>query len=400
MFYPHFFSFLLIAVGSFSHEYHETPFTFRDFSCPIFARANYETYLGINNITMLSSTSLLHGNCIFNRNNTVATQQGMKTYWLCKSYRITMCRARCITHQGRVISATGVHNHAPHMKNGPNSDNSDPNQPPPQPIVITSSTAPAHSGSHGAGVSSLASSQGLRIVSTSQQQQQQQLLPPQSQSPPLLPPHMSTLQQLTAQSSSHHLPISAVQHMGPSGAQHMHHLVGGPTQSMSSHSMLNTNNLMHQHVATSIHGLTNIGPMLNPLQQHHVLSNIHPPPSLQITPVMNSQSSANHNGIRTSLLPPPPQTHQTIVQSMHESPSPNHNSLNSIQQTSNPNSVVQTNNQTSISHQQSQNEDSNQQTLSEGHAGHEQTESMMQTIEMTSQQQQLANQSYKMEHGI
>lgn len=84
---------------------------------------------------MLSSTSLLHGNCIFNRNNTVATQQGMKventyiisldiflkidfklqTYWLCKSYRITMCRARCITHQGRVISATGVHNHPPHM---------------------------------------------------------------------------------------------------------------------------------------------------------------------------------------------------------------------------------------------------------------------------------------------
>lgn len=65
---------------------------------------------------MLSSTSLLHGNCVFNRNNTVATQQGMKTYWLCKSYRITMCRARCITHQGKIISATGVHNHAPHMK--------------------------------------------------------------------------------------------------------------------------------------------------------------------------------------------------------------------------------------------------------------------------------------------
>lgn len=34
-----------------------------------------------SNITMLSSTSLLHGNCIFNRNNTVATQQGLKTYW-------------------------------------------------------------------------------------------------------------------------------------------------------------------------------------------------------------------------------------------------------------------------------------------------------------------------------
>lgn len=37
-----------------------------------------------SNITMLSSTSLLHGNCVFNRNNTVATQAGLKTYWLCE----------------------------------------------------------------------------------------------------------------------------------------------------------------------------------------------------------------------------------------------------------------------------------------------------------------------------
>lgn len=56
-----------------------------------------------SNITMLSSTSLLHGNCIFNRNNTVATQAGLKTYWLCKSYRISMCKARCITHQVRLV---------------------------------------------------------------------------------------------------------------------------------------------------------------------------------------------------------------------------------------------------------------------------------------------------------
>lgn len=27
-----------------------------------------------------------------------------------------MCRARCITHQGKIISATGVHNHPPHMR--------------------------------------------------------------------------------------------------------------------------------------------------------------------------------------------------------------------------------------------------------------------------------------------
>ncbi|XP_075151943.1 uncharacterized protein LOC142225972 isoform X1 [Haematobia irritans] len=72
------------------------------------------------NVVMLSSTSLLHGHCVFNRNNTVATQQGMKTYWLCKSYRISMCRARCITHQGKIISATGVHNHPPHMRGNSN----------------------------------------------------------------------------------------------------------------------------------------------------------------------------------------------------------------------------------------------------------------------------------------
>lgn len=47
-----------------------------------------------SNVTMLSSTSLLHGNCIFNRNNTVATQAGLKTYWLCKSYRMTMCKVK------------------------------------------------------------------------------------------------------------------------------------------------------------------------------------------------------------------------------------------------------------------------------------------------------------------
>ncbi|KAL9696212.1 hypothetical protein quinque_015497 [Culex quinquefasciatus] len=83
-------------------------------------------------ITMLSSTSLLHHNCIFNRNNTVATQQGLKTYWLCKSYRVSMCRARCITHHGQVISSTGVHNHPPHMK-GPHEFSQQPPAVPPVP---------------------------------------------------------------------------------------------------------------------------------------------------------------------------------------------------------------------------------------------------------------------------
>lgn len=95
-----------------------------------------------SNVTMLSATSLLHNSMIFNRNNTVATQQGMKTYWLwwfelwycilllhtktsnrpllihvSRSYRLTTCRARCITAQGRIVSTTGQHNHAPHVRN-------------------------------------------------------------------------------------------------------------------------------------------------------------------------------------------------------------------------------------------------------------------------------------------
>lgn len=112
-----------------------------------------------SSVTMLSATSLLHNSHIFNRNNTVATQQGMKTYWLwwiltydyfictlhikhlikkeatvlycepfliptpfpphplSRSYRLTTCRARCITASGRILSTTGQHNHAPHVKN-------------------------------------------------------------------------------------------------------------------------------------------------------------------------------------------------------------------------------------------------------------------------------------------
>jgi hypothetical protein len=34
-----------------------------------------------------------------------------------RSYRLTTCRARCITHQGQLISTTGQHNHPAHVKN-------------------------------------------------------------------------------------------------------------------------------------------------------------------------------------------------------------------------------------------------------------------------------------------
>lgn len=36
---------------------------------------------------------------------------------LSRSYRLTTCRARCITAQGRIMSTTGTHNHPPHVKN-------------------------------------------------------------------------------------------------------------------------------------------------------------------------------------------------------------------------------------------------------------------------------------------
>ncbi|KAH8402677.1 hypothetical protein KR215_004810 [Drosophila sulfurigaster] len=105
-----------INVGGPATEYPNELYMPSDYS------KNFANHMDIpsngSNMVMLSTTSLLHGNCVFNRNNTVATQQGMKTYWLCKSYRISMCRARCITHLGRIISATGVHNHLPHMRGG------------------------------------------------------------------------------------------------------------------------------------------------------------------------------------------------------------------------------------------------------------------------------------------
>ncbi|KAH8360219.1 hypothetical protein KR093_011445 [Drosophila rubida] len=105
-----------LGVGGPATEYPNELYMPSDYS------KNFANHMDIpsngSNMVMLSTTSLLHGNCVFNRNNTVATQQGMKTYWLCKSYRISMCRARCITHLGRIISATGVHNHLPHMRGG------------------------------------------------------------------------------------------------------------------------------------------------------------------------------------------------------------------------------------------------------------------------------------------
>lgn len=220
---------------------------------------------------MLSSTSLLHGNCIFNRNNTVATQQGMKTYWLCKSYRITMCRARCITHLGRVISATGVHNHQPHMKGPPASSN---------PSEFTNPNQPTSS----SGVNTT-----LRLNQSPQQNILSQSCPPQPQLQPQPQNHQHQSQQPQqhGQQPQHHHHNQSNIHHSPSQLssqpQQSHHHNQSSSQAV-------IHNMMHNVLSqNSLMQLSNIAPILNPLQHHTPqLPHIHPPSSLQITPILNS----------------------------------------------------------------------------------------------------------------
>jgi hypothetical protein len=55
-----------------------------------------------------------------------------------------MCKSRCITHQGKVISATGVHNHLPHI----NSKNDIPQKHIPNDyLTISSKSMPSSSSS-------------------------------------------------------------------------------------------------------------------------------------------------------------------------------------------------------------------------------------------------------------
>lgn len=230
---------------------------------------------------MLSSTSLLHGNCIFNRNNTVATQQGMKTYWLCKSYRITMCRARCITHQGRVISATGVHNHQPHMKGPPSSNPSEfSNQP----------------------TSSSGLNTSLRLGTTLNQSPQHNVLSQNASQPQL---HQPQLQQQQTQNHHHHLhqqQQQQPQHHHQSTLLHSPSQLNQPQQSHHQSSQAAIHNMMHNVLSqNSLMQLSNIAPILNPLQQHSSqLPHIHPPSSLQITPILNSTHQHNIQSPTTS----------------------------------------------------------------------------------------------------
>lgn len=235
------------------------------------------------NITMLSSTSLLHGNCIFNRNNTVATQQGMKTYWLCKSYRITMCRARCITHQGRVISATGVHNHQPHMKGSSTY--------PPSDTSYVSTNCPTGSGS-----STSAGSMRLSVPTQNQTSNAQHT----GGSHLSQQPHqLHGLQQSQGDSVQDH----SLHHHSPSHGHHHHEHHVGPTSSTSS-IQSSSNTLTLQNMVQSVlspNGLLH-SQILNPIHLHHHPHSTHSshashsahssphllaPAGLQITPIGN-----------------------------------------------------------------------------------------------------------------
>lgn len=261
---------------------------------------------------MLSSTSLLHGNCIFNRNNTVATQQGMKTYWLCKSYRITMCRARCITHQGRVISATGMHNHPPHMKgsypnpnceftpqsgNGPlplnnNSSLSISMRLPPLQQATTSTSGLTSSST--TNLSQTPSPHHNMLASSTQHSTES---PTEPQQPPNTQLHNDTPSDTQPDDthSTQHETSDNVTHHSPSTLNHHHHLHHQPVLSPNNNNTISLQNMMQSVLSqNNLMHLSNITPILNPMQHHsHLteLNNAHP--SLHILGA-DSAGSSHH----------------------------------------------------------------------------------------------------------
>lgn len=257
---------------------------------------HYPDFASGSNITMLSSTSLLHGNCIYNRNNTVATQQGMKTYWLCKSYRITMCRARCITHQGRVISATGVHNHQPHMKGAyPNSE------------FVAQTANNVSGGSNHMVTMRLPSVVPTQATITSH------ILPTQTT---ILPTSsLANINQISSGNVPH--AIDATLHMHSpitqSHAEH-HSATTSPTTSVGNMTnmmpnILASNSLMHMtNISTSI-----LGGQIHATTQSQSMPQQHTNANMQISPsIINSEN----NGTSSSHSPNSP--HQNVSSHSHQ----------------------------------------------------------------------------------
>ncbi|KAI8122933.1 hypothetical protein CVS40_6178 [Lucilia cuprina] len=242
------------------------------------------------NVVMLSSTSLLHGNCVFNRNNTVATQQGMKTYWLCKAYRISMCRARCITHQGKIISATGVHNHPPHMRGNGNNTGSNGGGGSSANIGVSNtnnsapSSSPQSGNSSGVGLPPNTSSSGAHGLRYSQNSG-----PNANISQPTYHEHHHSA---TSPSQAPPLPPTFVanphMHSGNTSNSNV-----GPPPHLFLQSMPN---LLVQHYPTS--QATQIAQPTFPPQHHNVLHNYEMPSAMQSSP-----SNEHHRNSNSSFDP-------------------------------------------------------------------------------------------------
>lgn len=199
-----------------------------------------------------------------------------------------MCRARCITHQGRVLSANGTHNHQPHMKGAcPNSEF----------VQSGNTTTCVTSNGNSISISMRLPSSIPALTSTTQTHSSSS---PTSQSSALMPP---TTQHQDVPHSQHHLINDCQTHEPPNHtvttnvhhsppSHHQHHSHHNDHASSSSHANNNSTSLqnMMQNVLSqnNLMQLTNMTPILNPMQNHshmahltgsHLSNELHAPPS-------------------------------------------------------------------------------------------------------------------------
>jgi len=260
-----------------------------------------------------------------------------------------MCRARCITHLGRIISATGVHNHLPHMRGGssggssacsatPSSSSSTTVTPNPNPSqasysvsdghIIPPPTASVVEMNHSSAGNPSSSRLGANVFAN------------QTQTSPALPGghHLSS----SSGSGSHHhhhhhhltqsLPNLLVQHHTPHGSMEQHGMGGNPPQPTPPGSnsviqnIMHNPNLMHlpmQSHPHSHHHQQQQQQQHSPHSQHHLemgsgsvmlpLSPAH----MQQSPQSNRSSHSMHAtesplGMKS---PPPPQPTSNHVDS-------------------------------------------------------------------------------------
>lgn len=202
-----------------------------------------------------------------------------------------MCRARCITHQGRVLSATGLHNHQPHMKANTNCD-------------YIQSNANSNHLSNGLNISGPIRLTNMTAMTS---------LAPAStnQTPPPIDQHQAeiirqsvhdeastTLSQLHCPTASQTTTTATMTTLHQAINQSTNENSTNPTYIISQHNNNNSlQNMMHSVLTQNpLMNLANITPMMNPMQNHTNLShtnNIHGSSDLHV--VGGQESDANHS---------------------------------------------------------------------------------------------------------